>query len=68
MTEPDDQGTDDEPALCLTCLCRPSRPGSLWCSRLCRLMDFGRRLRLFLTDGNLAARRARESGYPPRRG
>jgi hypothetical protein len=46
LTAEHDQGADDAP-MCLNCLHRPARPGSLWCSRFCRLLDFGRRLRLF---------------------
>lgn len=48
MTAPhDDSGDQDHAPLCLTCLHRPARPGSLYCSRLCRWLDYAHRLGLF---------------------
>jgi hypothetical protein len=39
LTWDDDEDQADEPAVvCLSCLVRPPRPGSLYCSRLCRLL------------------------------
>jgi hypothetical protein len=36
---------DDEPdVVCLSCLVRPPRPGSVYCSRLCALLGRLRRL------------------------
>jgi hypothetical protein len=38
-TGPPDEDESDDP-VCITCLIRPPKPGSVYCSRLCRL--FGR--------------------------
>lgn len=39
------EGDGGEPGIvCLTCLIRPPRPGSVYCSRLCRVLGALRRL------------------------
>jgi len=41
------EGDDDEADIvCLTCLVRPPRPGSVYCSRLCRALHALRIVRL----------------------
>jgi hypothetical protein len=45
LTWDDDEGQGDEHAVvCLSCLVRPPRPGSVYCSRLCRVLHVLRRL------------------------
>jgi hypothetical protein len=43
-----DDDEDQAEVLCLTCLRRPSRPGSLYCSALCRVLHALRLVRLGL--------------------
>jgi hypothetical protein len=37
------EGDDDDGPVCLSCLVRAPRPGSLFCSRLCRVLHALRR-------------------------
>jgi hypothetical protein len=55
------EGDDDEAdVVCLSCLVRPPRPGSLYCSRLCRVLHA---LRAFWTEAEqLLAELPRPSG------
>jgi hypothetical protein len=40
-------GDDDDGPVCLNCLVRAPRPGSVYCSRLCRWLDALRKLGAF---------------------
>jgi|HubBroStandDraft_3_1064219.scaffolds.fasta_scaffold14472_5 hypothetical protein len=44
MTWGDDDQGDELELVCLSCLIRPPRPGSVYCSRLCAVMGRLRRL------------------------
>jgi hypothetical protein len=44
LTWDDDEDQADPAVVCLSCLVRPPRPGSVYCSRLCRVLHVLRRL------------------------
>lgn len=54
------EGDDDDGPVCLSCLIREPRPGSVYCSKLCALL--GRLRRLWAEAGQVWAELPRPAG------